>query len=82
MASADDKKAEFYRWVKVAGLLFFIPLILAAGPLTGYFIGNYLEKKFGFAPYISLISITLGFVASAREIIRIINIMIKEEKKS
>lgn len=81
MASTDDKKAEFYKLVKIGGLIIFIPMILAIGPLTGYFIGNFLEKKLGFAPYISLACIALGFVASAREIIRIINIMIKEERK-
>lgn len=82
MASADDKKAEFYKWTKIGGLLFFIPMVLAVGPLTGYFIGDYLESRFGFEPYISLVCAALGFVASAREIIRIINIIIKEERKS
>ncbi len=82
MASTDDKKAEFYKWVKIGGLIIFIPMILAIGPLMGLFIGGYLEKKLGFAPYISLACMTLGFVTSAREIIKIINMIIKEERKS
>ena len=39
-------KEDFYKGVKVVGFVSFIPFILAAGPLTGYFIGTFLQKKF------------------------------------
>lgn len=82
MRSTDEKKAKVYTQIKIWGLLSFIPMILAGGPLAGYFIGHYLEKKFGFASYISLICAAIGFIGSARETIRIINLVIKIEKKS
>ena len=36
----ENKKAEFYKLAKVWGLISFIPVILAAGPLAGYFLGH------------------------------------------
>ncbi len=82
MASTDKKKAEFYRWAKIGGLISFIPVALAAGPLAGYFLGEYLDKKFGFAPYLTLLCLTLGFVTSVMEIIKILRLIYNTDKKS
>lgn len=82
MQDKDGKKAEFYRLAKIWGLLTFIPVVLAAGPLTGYFLGEYLEKRFGFAPYLSLLCLALGFTTSIREIIKILRIIYKTDAKS
>jgi len=81
MQTEDRKKAEFYKLAKVWGLISFIPVILAAGPLAGYFLGDYLEKKIGFAPYLSLLCMALGFVTSVREIIKILKFIDKTDKK-
>jgi len=78
----EDKKAEFYKLTKVWGLISFIPVILAAGPLAGYFLGDYLEKKIGFAPYLSLLCMALGLVASAKEIIKILKLIHNTDTKS
>ena len=32
MKIEDGKKADFYKWTKIWGLLSFIPVVLAAGP--------------------------------------------------
>ena len=77
----ENKKAEFYKLAKVWGLISFIPVILAAGPLAGYFLGDYLEKKIGFAPYLSLSCLVLGFVTSVREIIKILKLIDKTDAK-
>lgn len=78
----EDKKAEFYKLAKVWGLISFVPVILAAGPLAGYFLGDYLEKKIGFAPYLSLSCLALGLVTSVREIIKILKLIDKTDRKS
>lgn len=77
MKTEAEKKAEFYRLTKVWGLVSFVPVVLAAGPLAGYFLGDYLEKKIGFAPYLSLIFLGLGFVTSIKEIIKILKLIDK-----
>ncbi|MFA5165159.1 MAG: AtpZ/AtpI family protein [Candidatus Omnitrophota bacterium] len=82
MREEDKKKAEFYRLTKVWGLLTFVPVVLAAGPLAGYFLGEYLEKKIGFAPYLSLIFMGFGFYTSVREIIKILKIINKDDRDS
>ena len=72
---------KVYNWIKIGGLLSFIPVIMAAGPLGGYFSADYLQKRFGLPGYISPIFITIGFIASARETIRIIRLAIKTENE-
>ncbi|MDD2752699.1 MAG: AtpZ/AtpI family protein [Candidatus Omnitrophica bacterium] len=75
------EKKNFYQWVRVYGLLSYIPLILAAGPLGGFFLGDYLEKRFGWPGFISLIFAGLGFLSAALETIRIIRLVAKIEKR-
>lgn len=76
------EKTEFYRLAKIWGLVSFIPVVMAAGPIAGYFLGEYLEKKFGFAPYISISLSAMGFIAGAREVIRILRLIKKSDKES
>ena len=82
MHTEDRKKADFYKWTKIWGLLSFVPVVLAAGPLAGYFLGDYLEKKIGYAPYLSLIFMAFGFFTSIREIIKILKLVQKTDAKS
>ncbi len=74
-------KEEFYKWVKIAGLVSFIPLLLAVGPLAGYLVGDYLKNKFGL-DYLLFICIGIGFITSTSEVIKIIRIVIKTSNKS
>ncbi len=79
MAADDIKKKEAYKRIKIAGLLSFIPIILAAGPLGGYILGDFLEKRFHLPLYTQAICITLGFLGSLRETIRVIKIALRTE---
>ena len=72
---------KVYKWIKIGGLLSFIPVVMAAGPLAGYFLADYLEKKFGFPGFTSIICITVGFIACIRETVRIIRLALKTEKE-
>lgn len=74
--------AKFYKQIKIMGFIMFIPLILAAGPLTGYFVGAYLEKYFSLSSYVSLIGAAIGFAAAVQETVRIIRLIIKIDKES
>ena len=74
------KKPAFYKWVKIGGMMSFIPLVLAAGALAGYFIGDYLTRRFNFPAWTSFTLAALGFAGSVRETIRIIRVALKIEK--
>lgn len=63
-----DSPKETGRWMRPVGLLTAIPFVLLFGPLIGYFIGDWLDKKFDTAPWLMSIFIGLGFVASGREV--------------
>jgi len=70
-----------YKWIKIGGLLSFIPIAMAVGPLAGYFAADYLEKKFNFPGFTSAIFIIIGFTASTIETVKIIRLALKTEKE-
>ncbi|MDP1854359.1 MAG: DUF456 domain-containing protein [Candidatus Omnitrophota bacterium] len=80
MRMSVDKKKEFYKQTKIAGVLLFLPFVLVAGPLAGNFLGEYLRNKFNLGQAVSVICITMGFVSSAVETIRLIRLAIKIDK--
>jgi hypothetical protein len=75
-------KKEVYTWIKIAGLLSYIPVVLVAGPLAGYFCGELLAKKFVLTPLIVIVLIGLGIIVSIIEAIRIIKLTLKISKKA
>ena len=77
-----ERREKVYKWVKIGGILSFIPLVLAAGPIVGYISGYYLEKKFNLPSYISIICVTLGFAGSVIETVKIIKMALRTEGKS
>lgn len=70
--------AKAYTWIKVGGLLALIPLVLAAGPLTGYIAGDWLVMTFKLPGFVTVVAVILGFVAAAQETIRIIRAALRE----
>ena len=74
-------KRDVYKRVKIAGMISFIPVMLAAGPLGGYFIGDFLENKFNLPSYMTYIFIALGAIAGIRETVRIIRLVLNIDKK-
>ena len=82
MSQGDKRKAEFYRWIKIGGLLSFLPFILAAGPLAGFYLGNYLERRFGLPAYVPIALIVIGFAVSFKETIRIVKITLRTQEKA
>ena len=73
-------KQEIYKWIRLGGLLSFIPFILAAGPIAGYLAGVYLVRHFGLPNFSTAVLTVAGFLASARETVRLIRVAIKTDK--
>lgn len=72
---------EVYKRIKIAGLIVFIPFMLATGPVAGFFVGDYLHKKFSLGVYVIFLAITIGFLSGFYETIRIIKLVTKVEKE-
>ena len=75
------QKQKLYKWIKIGGLLSFLPFVMAAGPLGGYLIGDFLQKKFGLGPVAMAVCIILGFLGSAVETVRVIRLALRAEEK-
>ena len=54
------------------GLLGTIPFLIGVGPMIGYFLGDWLDNKFGTSPFLLIIFIGLGIAAAVKETIKII----------
>ena len=67
-----NDKAEKRSELRQVGLLGTIPMLMAAGPLIGYFGGSWLDGKLGTSPYLMIIFLGMGFAASVKETIKII----------
>jgi len=74
------EKKEVYQRIKIYGFLSYIPIILAAGPLSGWALGSFLERKFNLPNYISLILSGLGLIAAVIEIARAVRLVSKIDK--
>jgi len=75
-----DKK-ELYKRIKISGLILYIPIMLLAGPMSGFFLGDYLQKKFHLPYFILIILVCLGLAVGIREVIRIIRLVLAIEEK-
>jgi hypothetical protein len=82
MSRSETRKADIYRWVKIGGLLSFLPFVLVAGPLAAFYLGSYLEHKFGAPAWVSIVLITAGFIGSFREAIKIVKMALKTQEKA
>ena len=70
------RSPELYKRLKIAGLALYIPATLVAGPLGGYFVGEFLARQLHRGLYFSLLFAAVGFVASVAEVVRIIRYII------
>ena len=63
MTHIDDRNAG----LKQVALLTAIPAVMVIGPLIGLWVGRYLDGRWGTDPYLLVLFVVLGFVASGRE---------------
>ena len=79
---AEEKKENKYSSYKQVAILTTLPIILAAGPILGILLGNYLDKKLNTSPYLVILFLIFGCVASGRQVYKmIIRSMQEMEKK-
>jgi len=55
---------------------------MVAGPLVGYFIGEWLDRKLDTSPYLTVVLIVMGFISSGREVYKLIKMATDDGKKS
>ncbi len=70
--SRKPKKGSKRSNYRQLGLLGTIPILIAVGPVVGFFIGRWLDEKLGTEPYLLVLFLIFGFIASGREIYGII----------
>jgi len=63
------KRRSSYRQLGILGT---IPILLAVGPVVGFFIGRWLDSKLGTEPYLLILFLIFGFIASGKEIYKLI----------
>lgn len=67
----QDKRNAGLRQI---ALLTAIPTLLLLGPLIGWWFGSYLDRRWGTDPWMMVLFIVLGFVASGRETWKLIKL--------
>ena len=75
-----EKKGNYFSQVKQIGALTAVPIILLAGPAVGFYIGGWFDRKFQIYPWGTAVFLVLGFLASGREVVRLLNEISKENK--
>ncbi len=64
--SVNKKRNDKYSTYRQIGILTTIPMLMAVGPILGYYIGNFLDKKLGTTPYLMVVFIFFGFAAAGK----------------
>jgi len=82
MTSGPKNKKAAYKWIKIAGLMSFLPFVLAAGPFAGYLLGSYLQEKYNAPQYVVLIAISIGFAGSVIETVKLVKFALKAETEN
>ena len=76
------EKPPIYSQLKQLGVLTTVPIILLVGPVVGYLAGAWLDRKFQIYPWLTISAVSLGFLASGREVVRLLRSVLKSENKS
>ena len=64
------------------GILTTVPIVLLLGPVIGFFVGDWIDRKIHCYPWVTIIFIGLGFVASGRETVRLLKEVLKDDEAS
>ena len=80
MAPEPGKKTP-YEGLRSAGLLLTIPTLLIVAPLVGFFLGSWLDGRFGTGPWLGIAGLVVGFAAAGRETYRIYRRYAAEEEE-
>jgi F0F1-type ATP synthase assembly protein I len=69
-----QKKSENERYAAIrrAGLLTTIPVLLAASPIIGFYMGRLLDRLLNTEPALSIVFLILGFVAGGVQVAKVV----------
>jgi F0F1-type ATP synthase assembly protein I len=73
---------EQARLARQVGLLTAIPFILLAGPVLGFLVGSWLDRKLGTEPILLIVLLLVGLAASGRETYKLIQMASREDVDS
>ncbi|PIU40328.1 MAG: hypothetical protein COT00_02290 [Candidatus Omnitrophica bacterium CG07_land_8_20_14_0_80_50_8] len=73
------KRDAFYLQVKQLGIVTTVPIILLVGPAVGFFLGSWIDRKAHSYPWFTVVFVVLGFIASGREIFRLLRQILRED---
>ena len=62
----NKKRNDKYSTYRQIGILTTIPMLMAVGPILGYYIGNFLDKTLGTDTYLMVTFVFFVFVASGK----------------
>ncbi len=68
----NGEPSDKYKTARQLGLLTTIPMILAAAPLVGFYLGHWLDRWLGTEPWITYGMLAIGLVAGIRETVLIL----------
>jgi len=63
-----EDKDKFYSNLRQAGIYTVIPIIMAVGPILGLLIGKFLDKKLHTQPFLMILFLIFGCIASGKEV--------------
>lgn len=72
---------DLYSAIRQAGLLTTIPVLLAVSPIIGLLIGRWIDGKLGTEPVFSVILLIVGFIAGAKQVVRLVKLASKNRAK-
>ena len=78
----NGKKDAEYSQLKQVGALTTIPIVLLTGPAIGYFLGGWIDRKTHLYPWFTITFVFLGFIAAAREMVRLLKQVLKEDSQA
>ena len=80
MNNTNKKKSnDGFELARKVSVVMLIPMMFLAGPVVGFLIGYGLDLKFHWDPWGKTICSLLGFVASVREVMKLIKQATKDQ---
>jgi len=77
----DTIKKDLQRLFGMLGLALTLPMVLLSGPFAGYWISQWLMKRWDWSQNTTLVLMLLGFVGSAIQTVRILRLLYKSSEK-
>lgn len=56
-----------------------VPIVLLVGPVVGFWIGGWIDRKTHTHPWFTIAFVGLGFAAAAREVVRLLKDAARED---